>query len=92
MTESPDPSPPAREEPVAPTATSETTELLDRLLRLSPEQRIEIAEALFDSVEGDDDEFELSPEQRAELERRLRTPGRFRPVEEFLADLDARYA
>ena len=50
-----------------------TEETLNALLKLSPDERAEIAMALWSSLEDPDLEasFALEPEQVAELERRL---------------------
>ena len=48
------------------------TDLLDELLKLSPAERIQLAEDLWDSVAADPESLPLpSDAQRAELERRL---------------------
>ena len=49
-------------------------ELLTELLKLSPEERIQLAEDLWDSVAADHDGLPpLSDAQRTEIERRLTT-------------------
>jgi putative addiction module component (TIGR02574 family) len=45
--------------------------LLEEALKLSPHERLRIADALYDSVERDPNAFPLTDEQKAELERRL---------------------
>jgi putative addiction module component (TIGR02574 family) len=48
------------------------TELLQELLKLSPAERIQLAEDLWDSVAADPDSAPpLTEAQRAEIERRL---------------------
>jgi putative addiction module component (TIGR02574 family) len=68
--------------------------LLKQLLELTPAERIELAEELWDSIEPGD----LSPlteEQKQELERRyaehMRNPGRASRWEDVKARLMARY-
>ena len=47
-------------------------ELLAELLKLSPEERMQLAEDLWDSVAADPQHLPgLTPEQSAEIERRL---------------------
>ena len=48
------------------------TDILDELLKLPPDERIEIAQALWDSVSDDDHEVAvvLTDDQAAELDRR----------------------
>ena len=64
------------------------TNVLDDLLKLPPAERIEIAMALWESLEDDDlmDEFPLTPELKAELDRRwaehLANPASAIPWEE----------
>ncbi len=59
---------------------------------LSPEERIQLAEELWDSLEPE--EFPIAEELGAELDRRLerhrQDPGRGRPAEDVLRDLDQR--
>jgi putative addiction module component (TIGR02574 family) len=61
---------------------------------LPPEERLALAEALWDSVQRDVAEAPLSPAQRAELERRLADsiarPDAVTPWEEVLARALAR--
>jgi putative addiction module component (TIGR02574 family) len=45
--------------------------LLDQLMQLPPEERVEIAYQLLDSVPQAADELELTEEQKAELDRRM---------------------
>jgi putative addiction module component (TIGR02574 family) len=67
--------------------------LLDQLMRLPPEERVEIAYQLWDSVPTDSDDLELTEEQKAELDRRMaeyeRDPSRAIPLEQFLARLQS---
>jgi putative addiction module component (TIGR02574 family) len=70
--------------------------LMAELLQLSPEERIELAEELWDSVAASPDSvLDLTEEQIAECERRLaehdRDPARGRPWEEVRARLWSRY-
>jgi putative addiction module component (TIGR02574 family) len=47
-------------------------EMLAELFKLSPAERIQLAEDLWDSVAGEADKLQpLSEQQRAEIERRL---------------------
>jgi putative addiction module component (TIGR02574 family) len=68
--------------------------LLEELLELSPEERIELAEELWASIEPQDMP-PLTPEQKEELDRRytehLRDPGRALTWEDVKARLLARY-
>ncbi len=45
--------------------------LREELLELSPEERLELVELLWDSIADDDNALALTDEQRADLERRL---------------------
>jgi putative addiction module component (TIGR02574 family) len=66
---------------------------LDELLKLPPEERVEIALALWDSLEDSqlDALVPLTDEQKAELDRRLeehdRDPGSAIPWEQVRHDL-----
>jgi len=66
--------------------------LRDQVMQLPPEERLELAHDLLDSVP--DEDFELTDEQKAEIERRIaeheRDPSRAIPLEEFLARLRSR--
>jgi putative addiction module component (TIGR02574 family) len=68
--------------------------LLKELMELTPEERIQLAEDLWDSIEPED-MTPLTSEQKLELNRRLeehrRNPGRASPWEEVKARLWARY-
>jgi len=59
---------------------------------LSPEERIQLAEDLWDSLEPT--EVPISEEVGAELDRRLerhrQDPGRGRPAEDVLRDIEQR--
>jgi putative addiction module component (TIGR02574 family) len=67
--------------------------LLKALLELTPAERIELAEALWDSI-GPAEMPPLTPEQRQELDRRLadheRDPSTAVPWEEVLVRLRSR--
>jgi putative addiction module component (TIGR02574 family) len=68
--------------------------LRDQVMQLPPEERLELAHDLLDSVPDAGDDFELTDEQKAEIDRRMaeheRDPGRAIPLEEFLARLRSR--
>jgi putative addiction module component (TIGR02574 family) len=68
--------------------------LLKELLELTPEERIELAEELWDSIEPRDMP-PLTPEQKQELDRRyaehLRDPSQASKWEDVKARLVARY-
>lgn len=59
---------------------------------LSPEERIQLAEELWDSL--DSAELPISEDLGAELDRRLerhrKDPGRGRPAEDVLRDIEKR--
>lgn len=74
--------------------------LLDELMQLTPTERLDIAEKLWDSVHppgsarpGED--FELTEEQKAEIDRRIaeheRDPGSAIPWEVVRERLRAKY-
>ena len=71
---------------------------IDELLKLPASERIEIANALWDSLDDADREahFYLTPEQEAELDRRwaehLANPGSAIPWETFERELMNRRA
>ena len=70
--------------------------LMAELLQLSPAERIELAEELWNSVAvSPDSMLDLTEEQIAECERRLaehdRDPSRARPWEEVRARLWSQY-
>jgi putative addiction module component (TIGR02574 family) len=72
-----------------------TTRMQDPF-QLSLEERIRLAQDLWDSVAADPEfEVHLSPAEAAEIERRIaayrKNPGAVRPVDEFLDELDRRY-
>lgn len=71
--------------------------LLNELLQLTPAERIELAQDLWDSIEpGAEDVLQLTQEQMKEIDRRLaeheRDPGSALPWEEVRARLRARFA
>ncbi|HEX4295772.1 MAG TPA: addiction module protein [Rhizomicrobium sp.] len=69
------------------------SEILDELRKLDPEERAELIEELWESVEEDD--FFLTDEQAAEIERRAAEleadPSIGIPWEEIRADLRKRF-
>jgi putative addiction module component (TIGR02574 family) len=74
--------------------------LLDELMQLSPAERLDIADRLWESVDPNDpaladDLAPLTEEQMAEIDRRLaeheRNPERAKPWNEVLARLRARF-
>jgi putative addiction module component (TIGR02574 family) len=74
--------------------------LLDELMQLSPSERLDIAERLWESVHPPGsampgETVALSEEQMAEIDRRLaeheRNPGRAKPWDEVRARLQAHY-
>jgi putative addiction module component (TIGR02574 family) len=68
--------------------------LWDELMKLSPSERIQLAQDLWDSI-AEEEMPPLTPEQIEEIERRLaeheKDPGRAVPWEEVRAQLWARY-
>ena len=68
-------------------------EILDEIRKLAPEERAQLMEELWDSVEEDD--FFLTDEQAAEIERRAAEleadPSIGIPWEEIRADLRKRF-
>jgi putative addiction module component (TIGR02574 family) len=68
--------------------------LLKELMELSPEERIQLAEDLWDSI-APEEVPPLTEEQKREIDRRLtehkKHPGRASPWEEVKARLWARY-
>ncbi len=46
-------------------------DLLDKLMKLSPAERVEIAYKLWDSVPVNADATQVTPEQQAEIDRRV---------------------
>ena len=68
--------------------------LLKELMELSPEERIQLAEDLWDSITPEEIP-PLTDEQKREIDRRLaehkRNPGRAAPWEDVKARLWARY-
>ena len=69
--------------------------LRDQAMQLPPEERLELAYDLLESVPEADDDFELTDEQKAEIERRMaeheRDPSSAIPLEEFMARLRSRF-
>ena len=61
------------------------TQLLDEILRLPVDERVQLAENIWDSVETDEQSVALTPEQHAELNRRIeyhkKNPGEMIPWE-----------
>jgi putative addiction module component (TIGR02574 family) len=68
--------------------------LWDELMKLSPAERIQLAQDLWDSI-AEEEMLPLTPEQIEEIERRLaeheKDPGSAIPWEEVRARLWARY-
>jgi len=71
--------------------TKKAKALLAEALKLPAKQRLELARKLEESVEGQDDAFELSPEWEREIERRIEgiVSGKTKgiPLEEMMAEL-----
>jgi putative addiction module component (TIGR02574 family) len=69
-------------------------ELWSELMKLTPEERVELVEDLWDSI-AENDMPPLTPEQQEELDRRyaehLRDPGSASKWEDVKARLLARY-
>jgi len=69
-------------------------ELLAELLELTPQERLDLINELWDSL-GPDDFPSLTPEQEAEIDRRLdeleKDPSRAIPWEDVLARLRSRF-
>jgi putative addiction module component (TIGR02574 family) len=65
------------------------------LLKLSPAERIQLAQDLWDSIAEEDDALPLTDEQRAELDRRMaehaRDPSSSVPWSEVRARLHERF-
>lgn len=70
------------------------SEWLASILKLSPAERIRIAQTIWESVEELPESEELSDEQRMELARRLadfeKNGSKGRPWREVLADISSR--
>jgi putative addiction module component (TIGR02574 family) len=69
---------------------------LDALFALGPEERIRLAQALWDSVAADPGyRPDLTAGEKAEIDRRLAAyranPASARPAEAFLEELERRY-
>jgi len=69
--------------------------LRDQVLQLPPEERLELAYDLLESLPDADDDFELTDEQKAEIDRRIaeheRDPGSAIPWEVVRERLRAKY-
>ncbi len=65
--------------------------LLVEIMRLSPDERRELIDEIWDTLPLEADDFELTEEQKAELDRRLeeheRDPSSAIPWEEVIASL-----
>jgi putative addiction module component (TIGR02574 family) len=65
--------------------------LLAEIMQLSPDERRELIEEVFDTLPPEADDLELTDEQKAELGRRMeqheRDPSRAILGEEFIASL-----
>ncbi|MBK8464636.1 MAG: addiction module protein [Chloracidobacterium sp.] len=61
------------------------TQLLEEVLQLPVDERLQLAENIWDSVETEQHSLALTPEQRAELNRRIeyhkKNPGEMIPWE-----------
>ena len=66
--------------------------VLDEILKLSVEDRIRIAQEIWDSVAGDEEAVPVTQAQKDELDRRLddlaRNPDAGRSWEEFRSELE----
>jgi putative addiction module component (TIGR02574 family) len=66
--------------------------VLDEILKLSVEERIRLAEEIWDSVAADEEAVPVTQAQKDELDRRLddlaRNPDAGRPWEEFRSELE----
>jgi putative addiction module component (TIGR02574 family) len=67
------------------------TTLLVEIMRLSPDERRQLIDEIWDTLPLEADDFELTEAQKAELDRRLeeheRDPSRAIPWEEVIASL-----
>jgi putative addiction module component (TIGR02574 family) len=70
-------------------------EILKAAKALPLDERIKLAQDLWEDVTGNGYDPDLTPEQAAELERRaeeaLKHPERCRPLEDVVADLERRF-
>lgn len=71
------------------------TEILKAAKALPLDQRIELAQELWEDITENGYELDLTPEQVIELDRRaeeaLKHPERCRPLEEVVADIEKRF-
>jgi putative addiction module component (TIGR02574 family) len=70
------------------------TEILEAAKALPQEERIELAEELWEIIAEDGYDPDLTPEEMVELDRRaedaLKNPGRGTPIEEVSAEIRER--
>jgi putative addiction module component (TIGR02574 family) len=70
------------------------TTLRDQILQMSVEDRLELIDEIWRSLDAGIDGLPLTEEQKRELDRRLALldadPGRTKPWEQIRAELDAR--
>jgi putative addiction module component (TIGR02574 family) len=68
--------------------------LRDQVMQLPVEERVKLADDIWESIPVSVDDFELTPEQRQEIERRMaeheRDPSSALTLEQFEARLRAR--
>ena len=69
--------------------------LRDQAMQLPPDERLELAYDLLESVPDAGEDLELTDEQKAEIERRMaeheRDPSSAIPLEQFMARLRTRF-